>query len=99
MPMLPCPSCGRQISDQSRRCLYCAHALVPLDAEAERRQEMLRALYKSGMGMPRVRPPTLIERVRNAGVLTKTLALLVLVAFLPVAPFRVFRNIRAIMQP
>jgi hypothetical protein len=72
---------------------------VPLDAEAERRSEMLRALYRSGMGMPRVRPPTLTERLRGGGVLAKTAALIVLIAFLPFAPFRVFRRIRAIMQP
>ena len=99
MPMLPCPSCGRQISNQSRRCLYCAHPLVALDAEAERRNEMLRALYTTGMGMPRVRPPTLTDRLRAGGVFTKTVALIVLVAFLPFAPFRVFRRMRAIMQP
>jgi hypothetical protein len=99
MPMLTCPSCGRQISDQSRRCLYCAHLLVPLDAEAERRNERLRALYTSGMGMPRVRPPTFTERLRGGGVVAKTAALIILVTFLPFAPFRVFRRIRAIMQP
>jgi hypothetical protein len=99
MSMLPCPSCGRQISDQSRRCLYCAHSLAPMDAEAERRNERLRALYTSGMGMPRVRPPTLTERLRGGGIVAKSAALIILVAFFPFAPFRVFRRIRAIMQP
>ena len=29
MPLLPCPECGRQISDQAAWCVHCGYPLTP----------------------------------------------------------------------
>ena len=53
MPNIPCPHCGRSISDQSKRCLYCAKPLAgDGGGDAEKRAQMLSAMYKAGVGLP-----------------------------------------------
>jgi hypothetical protein len=53
MANIPCPHCGRSISDQSKRCLYCAKPLTGDDAgETERRAKMLSVMYEAGVGLP-----------------------------------------------
>ena len=64
MPNIPCPHCGRSISDQSKRCLYCAK---PLDADAtgdevDKRARMLAAMYQAGVGLPAAEKQSWIER-------------------------------------
>ena len=48
MPTITCPHCGRAVSDQAKRCVYCAKPISGEGvAEAENRARMLQAMYSA----------------------------------------------------
>ena len=73
MTSIPCPHCGRQISDQSKRCLYCAKPLATdaVGDDAEKRARMLRAMYEAGVGLPTPEKQSWFERQRDEPVLVR----------------------------
>ncbi|HEX5436969.1 MAG TPA: hypothetical protein VFW98_07415 [Gemmatimonadaceae bacterium] len=103
MAMIACRVCGRQISDQSTRCLYCARPVAPSgeeDAEAEAaRQEHLYAMYATGIGMPSARSRGWIQRLREESIAVRLLAVAALTPLLMVVPFRTIRWIQDIFRP
>ena len=80
MPSIPCPHCGRSISDKSMRCLYCAK---PLDgvgaADADKRARMLSAMYAGGVGLPPAAKQSLFDRLHDEPLLVKVAAGILLV--------------------
>ena len=100
MTDLPCPHCGRSISDRSKRCLYCAK---PLDAatgdETDNRARMLAAMYSAGVGLPAAPKASWLERQRDEPLLVK---LVVALGIMPVAliwPPLAWKWIRTLFRP
>ena len=87
MANIPCPHCGRSISDQSKRCLYCAKPLTGDDAgETERRAKMLSAMYEAGVGLPAA--PKAKEINKGAAALS----VIVWMLFWPPKAWKVFKE-------
>ena len=105
MPMTQCPHCGRQISDQSRRCLYCGRLLAAAgasDAEVEadlRRSQQMAAIYEAGIGLPGRSRRTWIDELNESNLVVKLLVSVLLLPLMAVAPLRTLRNIKAIFEP
>lgn len=105
MPMIPCPSCGRQISDQSKRCFYCGNLLsdpAPAEASAaerEAKQARLHAMYSAGLGLPGAAGEGWLDRVRSGGMPMKLLAAAVLIPVMTIAPMQAFKQLRDIFRP
>jgi len=74
MANIPCPHCGRSISDQSVRCLYCAKPLAGDTTAAEQRAKMLAAMYEGGVGLDRRQKSSAIERLRDEPLLVRLVA-------------------------
>lgn len=72
MPNIPCPHCGRQISDQSKRCLYCAKPPTgDTGGAVEKRAQMLSAMYSAGVGLPPKQKVSRLEKMRDEPLLVK----------------------------
>jgi hypothetical protein len=105
MPTMTCPHCGRQIADQSKRCLYCGRLLPSSGAsEAEvqadlRRSQQMAAIYEAGLGFGRRTRRTWIDELNESNLALKLLVSVLMLPLMLVAPFRVLRNIRAIFEP
>ncbi len=100
MPNIPCPHCNRQISDQSKRCLYCAK---PLDGGAsgdvEKRAQMLSAMYKAGVGLP-VRPKeSRLAKVRDEPMPVKVIVALLLLPLVLIWPPWWWNGVKTIFRP
>lgn len=100
MPNIPCPHCGRQISDQSKRCLYCAKPLSGEGAtEAEQRARMLGAMYSAGVGLgPRVKK-SWIERMAEEPLGTRVLVAIPVILFGLVWPPSAWRALKTLFRP
>jgi hypothetical protein len=101
MPNIPCPHCGRQISDQSKRCLYCAHPLTAgASGDVDKRAKMLSAMYSAGVGLPPAPKASRIDRLKEEPLPVRILALAVLVPIGLIVPLpSVWRSIKALMRP
>ena len=101
MPNIACPHCGRSISDQSKRCLYCAK---PLDAVAagdgvERRARMLAAMYQGGIGLPAREKLTWIDRQRDEPLLVRIVVALLILPVVLIWPPLWWKWIKTLFRP
>lgn len=101
MPNIPCPHCGRTISDQSKRCLYCAK---PLDAtvggdDVEKRARMLSAMYQAGVGLPTKEKQSWLERYRDEPLLVRIALALLILPIVVVWPPLWWKWIKTLFRP
>ncbi|HUO52058.1 MAG TPA: hypothetical protein VMT93_06045 [Gemmatimonadaceae bacterium] len=100
MTMVACPHCGRQVSDQSARCLYCAKPLAGGGTEAEeKRAVMLRAMYGAGVGLERPAKRGLVDRLRDEPLAVRLLAAVPLLAMGLVWPPLAWRWMVKLFRP
>ena len=101
MTSIPCPHCGRQISDQSKRCLYCAKPLATdaVGDDAEKRARMLRAMYEAGVGLPTPEKQSWVERQRDEPVLVRTVIALLILPMVLVWPPTWWKWVRTLFRP
>ena len=100
MPNIPCPHCGRSISDQSKRCLYCAKPLAgDGGGEAEKRAQMLSAMYKAGVGLPVTPKRSRLEQLRDEPFAVRLLAGIAMIPGLLIWPPWVIRGWKTIFRP
>ncbi len=100
MPSIPCPHCGRAISDRSKRCLYCAKLLGATGGdEADKRARMLAAMYQAGVGLPAAPKTGRLERLRDEPLPVKLAAALVILVVGLVRPFYAWRALRTLFRP
>lgn len=96
----PNPKCGRQISDQSKRCLYCAQ---PLDGDAggavEKRAQMLSAMYNAGVGLPPRAKESRIEKLRDEPFLVRIVAAIPILLFGLVWPPLAWKWMKTLFRP
>jgi hypothetical protein len=100
MTNIPCPHCGRQISDQSRRCLYCAKPLSGEGVtEADKRARMLSAMYSAGVGLEPKKKRSFIERMASEPLATRVLVAIPVILFGLVWPPSAWRAIKTLFRP
>ena len=100
MPTIPCPHCGRAISDQSKRCVYCAK---PLTGEgvtaAENRARMLQAMYSAGVGLEPKKKLGFIDRMADEPLATRILVAIPVIAFGLIWPPAAWRWLKTLFRP
>ncbi len=100
MPNIPCPHCKRQISDQSKRCLYCAK---PLDGdpagEAEKRAQMLSAMYQAGVGLPPRTKQSRLEKMRDEPMGVRVVVALLMTPLVLIWPPWWWNGVKTLFRP
>ena len=100
MATIPCPHCGRQIAEQSKLCMYCAKPLAAADAgAAQKRAQMLQAMYSAGVGLPPKQRAGMIERLRDEPLLVRLAAAVPLLALGLLWPPWAWRSMKTLFRP
>jgi len=103
MPSVACPNCRRQISDQSRRCLYCGR-LLTASSEAEvqedlRRTQRMAAIYEAGIGFGGGKGRRhWTDELSEKHIVVKLLFATLMFPLAIFSPFKVLRSIKAIFE-
>jgi len=100
MPTITCPHCGRAVSDQAKRCIYCAKPISGEGvAEAENRARMLQAMYSAGVGLAAKKKLGFIERMADEPLATRLLVAIPVLLFGLVWPPAAWRAIKTLFRP
>ncbi|HET7790713.1 MAG TPA: zinc ribbon domain-containing protein [Gemmatimonadales bacterium] len=97
---VPCAKCGRPVSDQAKRCLYCGTYRITAqpgtpEYEAEKkaadedakRVERQKVIYAHGMGLGKsAAKPTLVERLSHESLPVRLAASLIALPLLAIWP-------------
>jgi len=101
MASIPCPHCGRSISDQSKRCLYCAKPLAANAAggDEEKRARMLAAMYQAGVGLPTAEKRSWFESKRDEPLLVRVVIALLILPMVLVWPPTWWKWVKTLFRP